>query len=45
MNSSMVSISRGVVTSAGINIEEDRQPLAEKLGDMKRFADTVIARG
>jgi len=26
-------------------VEEDRQPLAEKLGDMKRFADTVIARG
>jgi alkanesulfonate monooxygenase SsuD/methylene tetrahydromethanopterin reductase-like flavin-dependent oxidoreductase (luciferase family) len=25
-------------------VEEDRQPLADKLDDMKRFADTVIAR-
>jgi alkanesulfonate monooxygenase SsuD/methylene tetrahydromethanopterin reductase-like flavin-dependent oxidoreductase (luciferase family) len=25
-------------------MEEDRQPLAEKLDDLKRFADTVIAR-
>jgi len=25
-------------------VEEDRQPLAEKVDDLKRFADTVIAR-